>query len=99
MESAVVRQDSKETVATNRARTATTVRTVSKSASVRERPQLLVIEFPANASVIPASPESSVMLYVPNPLSVFVVPKNALRKVVQRVTNVTRRLDVATWIR
>lgn len=97
--SAVVRQDSKATDVTNRARTATTVRTASRSASVRERRQRRAIEYQERASVIPDSPESSVMLYVPNRRSVSDAPRSALRRAVETAMSVTPPSVAATWIR
>lgn len=67
LESAVVRQDSKETDAINRAKTATTDRIVSKSVNVRERRPRRVIVYQERVTVIPDSPESFVMHYAPNP--------------------------------
>lgn len=68
--SVVVRLDSREIVVISHVRMDTTDRIVSKSASVRERRLLLVIESQEPAIVILVSLESFVMLYAPNPRSV-----------------------------
>lgn len=68
-ESVVVLQDSREIVVISRVKTDITVRIVSKSASVRERLPRRVTVSLAPVTVILGSLESSVMLYVPNPLS------------------------------
>lgn len=97
--SVVVQPDSKEIVAISRVRTDTTVRIVSKNASARGRPPLLATESLEPVIVILDSPESSVMLYVPNPLLGSNVPRNAQRRDVVMDTNATRPSAAATWIK